>query len=106
MTAWFWLILAGVFEVGWAVALRASDGFSRGVPAILAIALAAASLFLLSLAMRTMAASVAYPIWVGLGMGGIAAYGAIVLGEPLTVQKAVSSLLIAIGVVGLAASRS
>lgn len=102
--AWIYLIVAGGLEIGWAVALKASDGFSRPLPAVLGITMAALSLFLLSLALRSMPASLAYPVWVGIGVAGVAAYGAIVLGEALSPFKLASIILIGLGVAGLAST--
>lgn len=106
MIAWLYLILAGFLEIGWAIALKAANGFSRPVPTMLGIAMAAASLFLLSLSLRSMPASVAYPVWVGIGMAGVTAYGAVALGEPQSLLKTVSVLLICVGVAGLANSET
>lgn len=102
--AWIYLIVAGGLEIGWAVTLKASDGFSRPLPAVLGITMAALSLFLLSLALRSMPASLAYPVWVGIGVAGVAAYGAIVLGEALSPFKLASIILIGLGVAGLAST--
>lgn len=102
MMPWVYLIMAGGLEIGWAVALKASDGFSRPLPAALGLAMAGLSLLLLSLALRSMAVSQAYPIWVGIGVAGVAAYGAIFLGEVLSPLKVASIILIGLGVAGLA----
>lgn len=104
MMAWVYLIAAGALEVGWAVALKASDGFSRPLPAVFGVTMAALSLFLLSLALRSMPASLAYPVWVGIGVAGVAAYGVVVLGEGLSLFKLASISLIGLGVAGLAST--
>lgn len=104
MMAWIYLFVAGGLEIAWAVALKASDGFSRPLPAIVGVMTAALSLILLSLALRSLPASLAYPIWVGIGIAGVAAYGILVLGETLTPIKTVSIILIGFGVAGLAST--
>ena len=104
MMAWVYLIVAGGLEIGWAIALKASEGFSRPIPAALGMGMAALSLVLLSLALRSMPASLAYPVWVGIGVAGVAAYGAIVLGEGLSLFKLASLILIGLGVAGLAST--
>lgn len=104
MTAWIYLFVAGILEIAWAASLKASDGFSRPGPAIFGVAMAALSFVLLSLAMRSLPASLAYPIWVGIGIAGVTTYGTLVLGEALSPIKIVSILFIGLGVAGLAST--
>lgn len=104
MTAWIYLFVAGSLEIAWAAALKASDGFSRPVPTIFGVAMAVLSFVLLSLALRSLPASLAYPIWVSIGIAGVTAYGAVVLGETLSPIKIVSIILIGFGVAGLAST--
>jgi quaternary ammonium compound-resistance protein SugE len=104
MAAWLCLLAAGALEIGWAAALKASDGLSRPLPAVLGLAGAALSLFLLSAALRSLPVSMAYAVWVGIGTAGVAAYGVLALGEPLGMAKAGFLAMIGIGVAGLAAS--
>ena len=73
MIAWLVLLAAGALEVVWAAALKASEGFSRPLPSIVGLAAAALSLFLLAVALRSLPVSVAYAVWVSIGMAGVAA---------------------------------
>lgn len=102
--AWLLLFAAGALEIGWAAALKASEGLSRPLPAVLGLAGAGLSLLLLSVALRSLPVSIAYAIWVGIGATGVAAYGVLVLGEPLGAAKAAFLAMIGVGVAGLAAS--
>lgn len=106
MMAWVYLVLAGFLEIVWAIALKASDGFSRPLPAAVGIVMAALSLLLLSLALRTLPASLAYPIWVSIGIAGVAGYGVVILGEELSTIKIASITLIGLGAAGLASTES
>ncbi|BBK35119.1 QacE family quaternary ammonium compound efflux SMR transporter [Allostella sp. ATCC 35155] len=101
MTAWVLLVAAGVLEIVWAAALKASAGFSRPVPTAVGLATAALSLAMLSLALRSLPVSVAYPVWVGIGTAGVAIYGAVALAEPVGPMKILAIVLIGIGVAGL-----
>ena len=103
MNGWLLVLLAGALEIVWAAALKASDGFQRPVPAVLGVACAALSLFLLSLALRSIPVSVAYAIWVAIGTAGVAIYGMAVLHEPISLVKIASLVLVGIGAVGLVA---
>jgi quaternary ammonium compound-resistance protein SugE len=105
VTGWFYLIAAGVLEVGWAAALKASDGLSRPIPAVLGLVGAAFSLVLLSVALRSLPVSLAYAVWVGIGTAGVAIYGVAVLGEPVGAAKAAFLAMIGIGVAGLGLGR-
>lgn len=99
--AWLMLIVAGLFEVGWAIGLRYTDGFSRFWPtAWTAIALVV-SIVLLGVAVRTLPLGTAYAVWVGIGAVGTAALGIVLLGEPATVARLASIGLVVAGVVGL-----
>lgn len=99
--AWLMLIVAGLFEVGWAIGLKYTDGFSRFWPtAWTAIALVV-SIVLLGVAVRTLPLGTAYAVWVGIGAVGTAALGIVLLGEPATVARLASIGLIVAGIVGL-----
>ncbi|MDP2140259.1 MAG: quaternary ammonium compound efflux SMR transporter SugE [Gammaproteobacteria bacterium] len=98
---WMILILAGLLEVGWAVGLKYTEGFSRLWPS-LGVALAiAASMFLLAIAMRTLPVSTAYAVWTGIGIAGTAIFGVVMLGESMGVVKLLSLGLIVAGIAGL-----
>lgn len=104
MTAWIYLVAAGVLEIVWAAALKASAGFSRPIPAALGLIMAALSLFLLSVALRSLPVSLAYAVWVGIGTAGVAIYGVVVLGEAATPIKIASLAMICLGVAGLSST--
>ncbi len=99
--AWALVIVAGVLETGFAVALKASAGFSRLVPTLLFLACAAGSFTLLSIGLRTLPVGSAYAVWTGIGAVGTAVYGMVALGESTQVLKLVSIALVVAGVVGL-----
>jgi quaternary ammonium compound-resistance protein SugE len=98
---WFLLILAGLFEIGWAVGLRYSDGFSRLVPSALTIAAMAISLGLLGLALRSLPLGTAYAMWTGIGAVGTAIVGMLFLGETVSALRLLSIALIVVGLAGL-----
>ena len=95
------IIVAGFLETGFAVALKASAGFSRLVPTVVFVACAAGSFSLLSLGLRTLPVGSAYAVWTGIGAVGTAVYGIVALGESAQVLKLVSLALVVAGVVGL-----
>ena len=98
---YLYLALAVVFEVGWAVGLKASQGFSRPLVAAGTLVMYALSLVFLMLAVRRLEIGAAYAIWAGLGAAIIAAIGVVYFREPLTTLKAASLVLVIAGVVGL-----
>jgi quaternary ammonium compound-resistance protein SugE len=99
--AWALVILAGLFETGFALSLKASNGFTRPVPTVLFVVCAAASFTLLATALRSLPIGSAYAVWTGIGAAGTAAAGMVFLGESTEVLKLVSIVLIVAGVVGL-----
>lgn len=99
--AWTYLIIAGLFECGWAVGLKYSEGFTKLVPSLLTIAAMGISLWLLSLAMKSIPVGTAYAVWTGIGAVGVAVIGMIYLGESKEVLRILSLLLIVAGIVGL-----
>jgi len=99
--AWLVLLLAGVLEIIWALGLKYSDGFSRLAPSLVVVVAAAASFWLLALAMRVLPAGTAYAVWTGIGAAGTAVLGMVLLGEPATVLRLVCIGLIVAGVLGL-----
>ncbi len=98
---WFLLLLAGLLEIVWAVTLKNTEGFTRFWPSVLTIVFMLASFGLLGVAMRSLPASTAYAVWVGIGAVGTALIGLLVLGEPASAGRVVSLLLIVVGVIGL-----
>jgi quaternary ammonium compound-resistance protein SugE len=99
--AWVWLALAGVLEVGWAVGLKMTEGFTRLWPSVLTVAAMAASLGLLGIALKTLPVGTAYAVWTGIGAVGTAAFGMLVLGEPATALRIAGIALIAAGIAAL-----
>ncbi|MGG5809261.1 DMT family transporter [Falsiroseomonas sp. CW058] len=102
--AWAMLVLAGVLEVGWAIGLKVSEGFSRLWPSVWTVLAMAASIALLGLALRTLPVGTAYAVWTGIGAVGTAAFGMLVLGEPATAARIGGVALIAAGIAVLKAS--
>lgn len=98
---WFYLIVAGLLETGWAVMIKKTEGFTRLGPSLVTLALMIASFYLLSLALRTLPTGTGYAVWVGIGAAGTALVGIFFLGEPRTFLRLASILLIVLGVVGL-----
>lgn len=99
--SWTLLLLAGLFEVAWAVGLKYTEGFSRLWPSIGTIAAMIISLFLLGLAMRSLPLGTAYAIWTGVGAVGTVLLGIVLFGEAATVARLISVGLILAGIVGL-----
>lgn len=99
--AWLWLIIAGLLETGWAIGLKYTDGFTKLWPSVLTIAGIALSMFLLSVAARTLPIGTAYPIWVGIGAAGAVVLGIVLLGEPATFARLFFLALLLVAIVGL-----
>jgi quaternary ammonium compound-resistance protein SugE len=99
--SWIFLIFAGLFEIGFAIGMKYSDGFSRLWPTVFAALSMVASILLLQLAAKQLPIGTAYGIWVGIGAMGTAIAGVLFLGESASLIKFTSLLLILFGVVGL-----
>jgi len=99
--AWTYLLLAGLFEVAWAIGLKYTEGFSRLVPSVLTIAAMALSLAFLGLALRTLPVGTAYAIWTGIGAVGTAVLGIYLFSEPATATRLACIGVIVGGIVGL-----
>lgn len=99
--AWLLVVVAGFLETGFALSLKASEGFAKVVPTVLFIVFAIGSFTLLSLALRSLPVGPAYAVWTGIGAAGTATAGMLFLGEPVQVLKLVSIVLVIAGVVGL-----
>ena len=99
--AWFVLFLAGLLEIGWAVGLKYTDGFTRPLPTVLTVASMVASLGFLGLALKTLPLGTAYAVWTGVGTIGTAILGIVLLGEAATVPRLACIGLIVAGIVGL-----
>ncbi|SFC16902.1 DMT family transporter [Massilia yuzhufengensis] len=97
--AWIMLLVAGVFEVVWAVAMKQSAGFTRLVPSLVTLVGMVVSFVLLAAAMRTIPLGTAYTIWTGIGAVGAFVVGVVVLGEQLNAMRVVAAVLIVCGLV-------
>ena len=104
--SWIILFFAGLFEVGWAIGLKYTDGFSKPLPTVLTVAAMAISLGLLGLAMKELPLGTAYAIWTGVGAVGTVIAGIILFGESMALVRLVSVALIITGLVGLKVSAS
>ena len=99
--AWLMLGVAGLLEVGWAIGLKASDGFSRPIPSVLTIVAIIGSMVLLGLAARTLPIGSAYAIWVGIGAVGAALLGILLFDEPATLGRLGFLALLVVAIIGL-----
>ena len=99
--AWVVLFVAGLFEVGWAVGLKYSEGFSRMLPVVGTVVALITSMVLLGLAVRTLPLGTAYAAWTGIGTVGTAVLGIILFREPASAMRLVCIALIVIGILGL-----
>jgi len=99
--AWVYLIVAGLLEVGWAIGLKYTEGFTRPIPSILTGAAIVASMFLLSLSARTLPIGTAYAMWVGIGAVGAAVLGIFLLGEPRNPGRIFFLALLVISLIGM-----
>jgi quaternary ammonium compound-resistance protein SugE len=98
---WFVLVLAGLFEIGWAIGLKYTDGFTKLWPTLGTVASMIVSLGMLGIAMKSLPVGTAYAVWVGVGAVGTAILGIVLLGEPANAGRMVSLALIVAGIVGL-----
>ncbi|MCU7805148.1 MAG: quaternary ammonium compound efflux SMR transporter SugE [Candidatus Thiodiazotropha sp. (ex Lucinoma borealis)] len=99
--AWIYLVVAGLFECGWAIGLKYTDGFTKLFPSLLTVSAMAISFLLLSIAMKTIPVGTAYAVWTGIGAVGVAILGMLLLGESRDILRIVCLLLIVSGIVGL-----
>src|SRR3712207_5418209 len=99
--AWLYLFVAGLMEVGWAVGLKYTEGFTRLWPSVWTGAALVLSMILLAAAMRTLPLGTAYAVWTGIGAVGTVALGIALFGEPATPARVICIVLILAGLVGL-----
>jgi quaternary ammonium compound-resistance protein SugE len=99
--AWVLLLVAGLFEVGWAIGLKYTEGFTRVWPSVFTLAAMTASVVLLGMAMKSLPVGTSYAIWVGVGAVGTAILGIVLFGESANAGRLVSLGLIVAGIVGL-----
>jgi quaternary ammonium compound-resistance protein SugE len=99
--AWLLLIIAGLLEVGWAIGLKYTEGFTRVWPSVFTLGAMVLSVVLLGVAMKSLPVGTSYAVWVGVGAVGTAILGMVLFGEPATTGRLASLGLIVAGIVGL-----
>ncbi|OCT16130.1 hypothetical protein A8709_01395 [Paenibacillus pectinilyticus] len=99
--AWLYLVIAGVFEVVWAISLKFSHGFTRLVPSIVTVLGMIVSFFFLATATKTLPIGTAYAAWTGIGAVGAIIIGTLFLDEPISLVRILFMVLILVGVLGL-----
>ena len=99
--AWIWLTVAGALEIVWATGLKYADGFTRLAASAITLAAMVGSVYFLALAVRTIPIGTGYAVWTGIGAVGVAIVGMILFGEPKTMLRIGSIVLIVAGIVGL-----
>jgi len=99
--SWFILVLAGLFEIGWAVGLKYTEGFTKFWPTVGTVAAMAISVGLLGIAMRELPVGTAYALWVGIGAVGTVILGIVLMGDAASPARLLSLGLIVAGIVGL-----
>jgi quaternary ammonium compound-resistance protein SugE len=99
--AWVILVVAGLFEVGWAIGLKYTEGFTRVWPTIWTVLSMAVGLWLLGIAMKSLPVGTAYSVWVGVGAVGTVILGIVLFDDPVNVARLISVALIIAGIVGL-----
>jgi quaternary ammonium compound-resistance protein SugE len=99
--AWLLLFVAGLLEIGWAIGLKYTDGFTRPWPTVWTVAAMIASVVLLALAVRTLPVGTAYAVWTGIGAAGTVILGIALFGEPATLLRLLFVGLIVAGIAGL-----
>ena len=98
---WLLLFIAGLFEVGWAIGLKYTDGFTRLVPSVLTLICMTASIVMLGLAVKSLPMGTAYAVWTGIGAVGTAILGIVLFGEPAGGARIACIAVIVAGIVGL-----
>jgi quaternary ammonium compound-resistance protein SugE len=98
---WVILVLAGLFEVGWAIGLKYTEGFTRLWPTVWTVSAMIISLWLLGIAVKSLPVGTAYSVWVGVGAVGTVILGIVLLGEPANAARLISVALIIAGIIGL-----
>lgn len=101
MNPWLLLVVAGLLEVGWALGLKYSEGFTKLVPSALTLIGATASFFLLAQAMKTLPVGTAYAVWTGIGALGTAILAVYLFSEPVNAMRVIGVLCIIAGIAAL-----
>lgn len=99
--AWIYLVIAGLFECGWAIGLKYTNGFTKLIPSLFTVFAMGISLWLLAVAMKTIPVGTAYAVWTGIGAVGVAIFGMILFGESRELMRIFCLLLIVSGILGL-----
>ena len=98
---WVILVIAGLFEVVWAIGLKYTDGFTRLWPTVGTVVAMVLSVWLLGVAMKSLPVGTAYAVWVGVGAVGTVILGIALFGEPINIARIISVALIIAGIIGL-----
>lgn len=98
---WIYLLLAGVFEIGFALGLKYSEGFTRPLPSVITVVMAGISLWLLTQALRTIPVGTGYAVWTGIGAIGVAIAGMLLFGDSTSWPRLLCIALIVSGFIGL-----
>ena len=99
--AWVYLLIAGIFEIGWAIGMKYTHGFTRFWPVVFTLVSMFLSVYLLSLATKTIPIGTAYAVWTGIGIVGTSVLGIILFNEPVEVLRLVFIVMILVAIVGL-----
>lgn len=99
--AWIYLVIAGMLEIGWAIGLKYTEGWTKLVPSVITASIMIASFYFLSLALKTLPIGTAYAVWTGIGTVGAAVLGMVLFNEPREVGRIICILLIVTGISGL-----
>jgi len=99
--AWVYLVIAGLFEMGWAIGLKYTEGFTKLVPTTLTVGAMIISVVLLGIALRDLPVGTGYAVWTGIGTVGTALLGMYLFGDPATAARLASIGLIVAGIIGL-----
>lgn len=98
---WIFLLVAGIFEISWAVGLKFTHGFTQLIPSIITVVCMIASFYFLAIALKNIPLGTAYAIWTGIGTIGTVIFGIILFKEPVTVLRLFCIALIVCGITGL-----
>ena len=101
MSPWVLLVVAGVFETGWAIGLKYTEGFTRPVPTVLTLVAMGISVVLLARAVDALPVGTAYAVWVGIGAAGAAVLGVVLFREPVSAGRVFFLSLLIVSIVGL-----
>lgn len=99
--AWFYLLIAGIFEIAWAVGMKFTQGFSRLWPSVGVIVIMVLSVYFLSLATKSIPVGTAYAVWTGIGIAGTSLLGMLLFDESTSIVRILLILMILIAIIGL-----